>query len=77
MIFLSGPPETPPPFLKPTLFEFWREVVGGVVGVGGGVKEIPFFLSKNKILLVVFFLSRAEKVFSGPDSMEFVWNGVG
>ena len=36
----------------------------------------PFFGSKIMNLLV-FFDFGAEKVFPGPDSMGFVWGGVG
>ena len=49
--------------------------------MGGGVKNVqkndpPFFWVKNHESFG-FFRFGAEKVFPGPDSMGFVWGGVG
>ena len=49
--------------------------------MGGGVKNVkkmtpPFFGSKIMNLLV-FFDFEPKKCFRGPDSMGFVWGGVG
>ena len=49
--------------------------VGGGGG-GGGQKMTPPFFGSKIMNLLVFFIS-AEKVFPGPDSMGFVWGGVG
>ena len=45
-------------------------------GVGGQKWTPPFFWDENHESLG-FFRSRAEKVFPGPNSMGFVWGGVG
>ena len=73
MRFWSGPPPNPPP--PPPLETHFFEVLREKGGVKNVQKMIPFFGSKIMNLLVFSILSR--KVFPGPDSMGFVWGGVG
>ena len=44
---------------------------------GGGQKSTPPLFGSKIMNLLVFFQFSAEKVFPGPDSMRFVWGGVG
>ena len=78
MSFWSGPPRPPP--LETHFFEVLREGGGwgwGWGGVGGGSKNDPPFFGSKIMNLLVFFDFEPKKVFPGPDSMGFVWGGVG
>ena len=43
----------------------------------GGVKNVPPFFWSKIMNLLAFFGFEPKKVFPGPDSMGFVWGGVG
>ena len=52
--------------------------MGGVGWVwGGGSKMTPPFFGSKIMNLLVFFDFEPKKFFPGPDSMGFVWGGVG
>ena len=68
MSFWSRPPPPPgPPPLETHFLELLREV-------GGGKNDPPFFRVKNHESFCFFFKFEPKK---GPDSMGFVWGGVG
>ena len=54
---------------------------GACGGWGGGVKNVekndPIFFRSKMMNLLVFFSILSQKVFPGPNSMGFVWGGVG
>ena len=74
MIFWSGPLARP--HLK--LFGTFEGVVrGGRGGMKNVKKNAPPFFWVQNLESFGFFRFHAEKVFPGPDSMGFVWGGVG
>ena len=80
MSFWSGPPPNPPNPHETHFLELLREGVGG--GIGGGAfknveKVTPTFFLVEKHESFGFFRFRVKKMFLGPNSMGFVWGGVG
>ena len=51
--------------------------MGGGGGVGGGSKNDPPFFWVEIMNLLVFFDFELKKCFRVPDSIGFVWGGVG